>query len=88
MMALMLMMRTELLMILMSMALSRKRRKALWITQYHWSAPLTRGEGGRGFRARGAMVGGIRPHGRAAEGTSEPPQATETLSHCSEAGSR
>jgi len=48
MMALMSMMRRMGVM-LMRVALSRwKRRKALWITQYHWSAPLTRGGGGGG----------------------------------------
>ena len=42
----------------------------------------------RWVKVRGGRVRGSPPLGRAAEGTSEPPQATETLSHCSEAGSR
>ena len=53
---------------------SHKRRR--WVREGGW------------VRARDGRVRGIRPLDREAEGTSEPPLATETPSHCSEARSR
>ena len=88
MMALMVTMRMKTL-LSMNMAFSWKRRKALWITQYHWSAPLARGEGlcSMVLRAGGGRVAGNQLLCKGHAGTNALPRPTETTRHYCEADS-